>query len=438
MRDDLLASAAEAVALAKSAGAQEAWASTSRSRSVEFAVRDGRLEKVQESTSRSLSIRLWVDGRYSGHSTTDLRPEGLASFLEDAVALTRALEPDPYRTSSDPALFAARPTDDLDLVDPAVDGLTRDQRIAACQEMNARVAGKAGVISATSWMSDGRSDGASVSSNGFAGSWGHTSAWWGTDVTVRDEGDKRPEGGMYSGASHLADAMGRERVADLALARATARLGTKKGPSVRTTMIVEPMAAARLIGALLAPANGGSVQQRRSFWSGRVGQKLVSDKLRITDEPLLPRGPASRHFDGEGISARSMPLVADGALQNLYLDTYYAKKLELAPTTGGPSNRVVALGTRDLAAIAKAVGEGVLVTSWMGGNNDGTTGDFSFGIRGHLVSHGEIGSPVGEMNVTGNLIDLFANLAEIGNDPWPYASTLVPTLVFEDVQFSGA
>jgi len=42
------------------------------------------------------------------------------------------------------------------------------------------------------------------------------------------------------------------------------------------------------------------------------------------------------------------------------------------------------------------------------------------------------------MNVTGNIVELFAHLVELGNDPWRYSSTLAPTLVFEGVQFSGA
>jgi len=42
------------------------------------------------------------------------------------------------------------------------------------------------------------------------------------------------------------------------------------------------------------------------------------------------------------------------------------------------------------------------------------------------------------MNVTGNLATLFAGLVAVGNDPWMPSSTLVPTLVFEGVQFSGA
>ena len=95
-------------------------------------------------------------------------------------------------------------------------------------------------------------------------------------------------------------------------------------------------------------------------------------------------------------------------------------------------------GDHGLAELLSGVGDGVYVTSWLGGNADGTTGDFSLGLRGHMIEDGEIGRPVGEMNVTGNLRDLFTRLELIGNDPYPYSSTLVPSLVFSDVDFSGA
>ena len=34
--------------------------------------------------------------------------------------------------------------------------------------------------------------------------------------------------------------------------------------------------------------------------------------------------------------------------------------------------------------------------------------------------------------------EVIPHLSALGNDPWPYNSILAPTLVFEDVQFSGA
>jgi PmbA protein len=110
----------------------------------------------------------------------------------------------------------------------------------------------------------------------------------------------------------------------------------------------------------------------------------------------------------------------------------------MEPTTGSASNRVVDPGEKSLDELLAAVGEGVYVTSWLGGNADNTTGDYSLGLRGHMIENGKLGRPVGEMNVTGNLKDLFGRLEMVGNDIYPYSATLSPSLVFGDVDFSGA
>jgi len=436
--DTLRQRAQEAVELAQRAGADEAWGTATKRRSVEVEYRDDILEKVQENTTRGLSIRLWVDGRYSTHSTTDLRPDSLRSFIPEAVALTRALERDPYRIITPPELYADRPTTDLDLVGQAVRRIEPDQRLAWCREMVAAARDHERIISATVSVSSSEGMFASVSSNGFAGDQEWTSVWCGGEVTLRDEGDRRPEGYHYAGGTHLDEVPGRAEIGRLALEQAALRLGSTQGPTRRTTMVVDPRASGRILGRLLGPANARSFSQRRSFFQDKLGERVASEKLTIIDDPLMPRGFGSRHFDDEGISARRMPVIENGVLRNIYVDTYYGRKIEMAPTTGGRSNLVLPGSEKDLAQLVSDVGEGILVTSWLGGNADGTTGDFSFGLRGHLIEGGEIGAPVGEMNVTGNLLELFGRLTAVGNDPWPYSTIRSPTLVFEDVQFSGA
>ncbi|MCB9597868.1 MAG: TldD/PmbA family protein [Sandaracinaceae bacterium] len=437
MLRELTARAAEAIERARAAGADEVFASADRSRSVEVQVRDGETEKLQESTSRGLSVRLYVDGRYATYRTSDLRPEPLAAFLRDAVAMTRALEVDPFRVIPDPALYAGRPTVDLELKDPAVLALDMDTRVRWCMELNAQCRHER-LVSATVGVSDSHSLVASASSNGFSGHHERTGHWRGGTVTLRDEGDARPAGSYWVGGRHLEGLPSTEEVGQKALEDATRRLGAGQGPTRRTTMIVDPRATARLIGLLLGPASAGAFSQERSFWRSRMGARVLAERLEIVDDPLIVRGLGSRYYDGEGIAARRLPVVTGGALQNLFVDTYYGRKIERAPTTGGASNLVVTPGTRDLAAIVADVNEGYLVTSWLGGNSDATTADFSLGMRGHAIADGQVGAPVQEMNITGNLIELFAHLAEVGDDPWPYSSYRVPTLAFEGVQFSGA
>ncbi len=202
-------------------------------------------------------------------------------------------------------------------------------------------------------------------------------------------------------------------------------------------MLVDSRAAGSLIGRLLRPANARRVQQGQSYWASLIGEKAFSDQLTIVDDPLIKRGLNSRHYDREGISAKIIPIVEEGVISNIYVDTYYGRKAGMKPTTGSSSNRRIGTGDKSLEELLGAVGEGVYVTSWLGGNADNTTGDFSLGLRGHMIENGQIGRPVGEMNVTGNLRDLFGRVEMVGNDVYPYSSTLSPSLVFADVDFSG-
>jgi len=438
MPADLLDRAAAAVDVLTAAGADDAWATATQSRDVEFSFRDGKLETVKDATSQSLAVQVFANGRYSTHQTTDLHPDRLASLLNEAIAITRALEPDDARQITPAELFASRPDLELDLVDDRVKALDREQRMAWCGALDEVARDHERVISVTSAIYDGMLMQASASSNGFSGSIESTYCWLGSSVTLADRGDRRAADSFFAGSPHVGDLPDTVSVAGIALDRALARLDADKGPSLKTTMVVDSRAAAQLVSRLVGSANARSVQQGRSFWAGIMGEPAFSPLLTIIDDPLIVRGLASRPYDSEGISSKLTPLVEEGVARNIYVDTYYGRKAGMTPTTGTPSNLRVTPGDRSLEQLLGYAGEGIYVTSWLGGNADGTTGDFSLGLRGHVIENGAIGRPVSEMNVTGNLKDLFARLEAVGNDPYPYAATLAPSLLFSDVHFAGA
>jgi PmbA protein len=438
MLAELGSRAEQAVELAIEAGADDVWAVATQSRDVEFNYRDGALEKVQDATSRNLSVQVYANGRYSSHRTTDLHPDRLPGFLAQAVASTVVLEPDPYREITSPDLFEDRPEANLDLVDRAVSKLDRDQRMGWCVALDEAARGDKRVISATAGIYDGAEASVAASSNGFSGSREATYCWLGANVTLKDWGDRRASDGFYAGGTHVRDLPAAASIAETALDRALVRLDAGKGPTGRTTMLVDSRAASPLVARLLQSAYAQSVQQGRSYWSTLIGKKAFSGKLTLTDDPLIRRGLASRLFDSEGISSRPLPIVEAGVVRNLYVDTYYGRKAGMQPTTGSQSNVRVGTGGKSLDELIVDVGEGIYVTSWLGGNADGTTGDFSLGLRGHIVENGVVGRPVGEMNVTGNLRNLFRGLEATGDDVYPYATILSPSLVFTGVDFSGA
>jgi PmbA protein len=186
-----------------------------------------------------------------------------------------------------------------------------------------------------------------------------------------------------------------------------------------------------------SPLSAWALQQKRSYLEGRLGEKVGSDLLSVVDQPLLESGFGSRHYDGEGISAKPLNLVEKGVLKNYYIDTYYGRKLGMPPTTGSISNLDWSLGSRDQEEILQDLAEGVLVTSFLGGNSNDTTGDFSVGIRGFHVKNGKLDHPISEMNITSNHLDLWMRLVEVGCTPYPYSSYRCPALLFDDLQLSG-
>ena len=66
-------------------------------------------------------------------------------------------------------------------------------------------------------------------------------------------------------------------------------------------------------------------------------------------------------------------VIDHGILQTYYVDDYYGRKLGMPPTTGSASNLAFALGTKDLEGLLKGVKNGVLVTSFLGGNSNSTS-----------------------------------------------------------------
>jgi PmbA protein len=182
---------------------------------------------------------------------------------------------------------------------------------------------------------------------------------------------------------------------------------------------------------------GWNIYQKRSFLADKKGQKIGSDKLMLVDDPLVPEGFGSWLFDGDGIAAKKRTIVEAGVLKDFYIDWYYSRKLDCEPTSGGHGNMIVPVGTRSVDEIMKDLGRGVLITNFLGGNSNSTTGDFSIGIFGRFFDNGLIVHPVSEMNIADNHLKFWHKLIECANDPWPYSDWRTPSMVFTDVVVSG-
>jgi len=427
-----------AVARAKKAGADDVAVNIVNQRDIEVEYRDNQLDKLKESTQNSLSLSIYANQRYSSHTTNDIKKETLSGFIAEAVAMTKYLSEDPYRLLPDPKYYAGQKDIDLELIDPTYSKVTSEKRVKIAKEIQDITLGLSDkIISCTAYYSDSSYDTVKVHSNGFEGTRQGTSFSSGVDVTVKDGDRGRPEDWDWRTVRFFKDLAAPEILAQTAVSRALDKIGQAKMASGTYDMVVENRAVGRILGSLTGPMRASSLQQKSSFLEGKLNQKIASDKLTVIDEPFIKAGLGSQIFDGEGMATKRRVMIDKGVLKSYYVDNYYGRKLGMEPTIASSTNTVFEYGTRSPEEMIKDIKKGFLITDFIGGNSNSTTGDFSFGIIGKYVENGIIIQPVNEMNISGNLVEFWNQLAEVGNDPYIYSSTRRPSLYFKDVQFSG-
>jgi len=417
-------------------GAQQASVSISNSQSSSVEVREEKIDKLEQAIQNSLSIRLYVDKKYSAHSTNRMKKEDLSRFIEEAIEATKFLSEDEFRTLPEPALYYKGEGKSLETHDPDFSNIDPQVKIDLAFATEKEVLGKdERIISVSASYYDGLNERVMVTSNGFAGD--TISSYYGLNASVSvKSNDARPE--SYWGESAIFfNKLEKENLGKIALKRAIDKIGQDKIESAKMPMIVENRQVGRIFGPLISALNGSAIQQKNSFLIDKLGEKVVSDKLTLTDNPFLMGGRGSRLFDNEGLATGKRIVFDKGVLNTYYIDTYYAKKMKTEPTGGSTTNLVFETGKKDVNELITSVKKGILVTGFNGGNCNGTTGDFSYGIEGFLIESGKLTQPVSEMNITGNMKELWSNIGEIGNDINQNSSWLTPSILFEGVDFSG-
>ncbi|MCK5135272.1 MAG: TldD/PmbA family protein [Bacteroidales bacterium] len=418
-------------------GAQQASVSISNNNSSRVEVRDEKIDKLEEANRNNMRISLYVDNKYSSHSTNRLNnKKELGRFIEEAIAGTKYLSEDEFRSLPDPELYYKGGGEDLKTMDEAFESIDPQQKINHAFNVEKEVLGKdERIISITATYSDGTSGNVMVTSNGFEGDTENSYYSLVASVSVKS-GDARPQSFWYE-TSIFHNQLIKEGIGEQALKRALDKLGQEKINSGKMPMIVENRLAGRTIQPLISALNGRSIQQKNSFLIDMAGEKIGSDLLTIVDDPFIVSGRGSRLFDREGLATKKRAIIEQGVLKSYYIDTYYGKKLDMEPTSGDTTNLVFKPGDKDLQELIASMDKAIFVTGFNGGNSNGSTGDFSYGIEGFLVENGKLTQPVSEMNITGNFNQFWKDLVAVGSDVYEGSAWRTPSLVFDNIDFSG-
>jgi predicted Zn-dependent protease len=169
--------------------------------------------------------------------------------------------------------------------------------------------------------------------------------------------------------------------------------------------ILEPAAVLDLVGFMFFDFSGQQVQDKRSFLTDRIGEKLFGANIHMRDDVYHPlqSGP---QFDGEGVSRKQVTLVDGGVVTGLTYARKTAKAMGTEPTGHGfplpneygeaPMNIVFDGGSTSVDDMISSTERGVLVTRvWYIREVDpyrkiltGMTRDGTFYVENGKVKHG--------------------------------------------------
>ena len=444
--------AALAVELAKRAGADDAEALVKDGSELTVKVRLGEPELVQEAGSRALGLRVLRGGRRAVTYTSDLRREALEALCAETVTLADFAEVDECAQPPDPSLLA-KAVPDLDLY---------DARVA---EVDAAWALRQAILAENAARSDARvtnSEGAiwsrMLGATAFATSGGFVGGYFGSyaqlvvEPLVDDNSDpttpKKRNGYWWTGSRFLSELEPAEAVGLEAARRTVSQIGSRKVETQECAIVFDPEVARSIVGMLFSVANGASFWRKSSYLVGKEGETIASPLVTVIDDPLLPRAPGSRPFDGDGLATRRNSLVERGVLRPVLCDVYSARKLGRQSTgssgrgvggSPGPttSNLIMQAGTTPRQELLRSTHKGLYVTQLMGFGFNAVTGDFSRGAQGFWIENGELTFPVSEVTIAANFDEILKRIDAVADDLKLHTATAAPTFRVSQMTLAG-
>ncbi|XBQ16385.1 MAG: TldD/PmbA family protein [Oceanicaulis sp.] len=429
---------------AMKAGADQAEAAVSESRSVEAGVREHSLETVERSESKDAGLRVLIGKRQAGVAFSDLSQAGCALAVERAIAMAKAAPEDPYCGLVEPERLARKLPAILLYEPPAIDEQGLE---AAALELEAAALAVPGVETVSS---AGASAGVSASS--FVTSTGFERARLGSRCGLGVAAIAKLNGAMERDYdSHSARRLGDLKAASIlgtsAGERAVARLGSEKLPSGKMAVVFDKRVATTFISSMLGAISGPAIARGTSFLRDRLGEKVFAEGVDIVEDPLRDWSFGARAADGEGIACRPRALIEDGMLTTFLMNAASARQLGMELTghaarrLGGPpgvsaANVHLQPGEASFDDLLAEAGEGLLVTEMFGPSLNANTGDWSVGVAGFRIAGGKRAGPVSEVTVAGNLKDMFARLVP-GSDLEFEHATNSPSVLVEGLSVGG-
>ena len=431
-------------ALAKEAGLQEVELYISESRSLSISLFHGEVDEYKDNNGYSILARGILNGK-CGSATADVWNKDKAAWLvKEMVANAKVIEnDDPIFIFKGSEKYHKVNTFNKDLENVSIDqimkGLVDIEK--ECRALDKRIIEVAGteynqVSSKTTLIN---SNGLNlVQKNNF---------YYYVVQCVAKEGEQTKSGYDFFFDNDFSK-FDAKKFAKKVVDQTVAQLGGEACASNKYKAVLHPDVVTSLIKAYVGHANAEEVQKKSSLFIGKIGQKIASKKVTIEDRPLQ-KNPFARWFDDEGVATYNKAIVKNGVLQTYLYNLTTAAKDGVQTTGNGygggkkgvePAFLYLKPGKKSLDELFKEVGNGVFITEVSGlhaGLNP-QSGNFSLQSTGFMIEDGKKGKPLDLITVSGNLLEIFQDVLEVGNDTYVSPSGVsAQSLLIKKIAVSG-
>ena len=442
--------ASELVSELKKQGAEAADVFILSSVGFNTTVRLGKIERLQQSISKGLGLRVIKNGAMANTFTTDFTDRAVKDLARETMQIVQVSNADKHNGLAPKEMLGSY-EGKLMLFDESIAKLTPEKKIEmarSAEDVGLKFDKRIKNANGTSW-SDSRTQVTLSNSDGFTGQYQMTQASLFVGLLAEDEDGTKQTDGFFTFGRYLNTLASPQAVGEEAARRVVKKLGGRKVKSAVVPVVLDPRVGSFLLGDVFGAASGGSIYRRMSYLVDKVGQQIASPMITIVDDAIMTDGVASRPFDAEGVKSSNVVVVEKGVLKQYVCDSYAARRLNLKPTGNasrsyqgnpgvGSTNLYIKNGDTSPADIIKSVKSGLYLDRVGGQGMNSTTGDFSMGANGYWIENGEITHAVQEITVAGNVLKMLNNVKAVGNDlSFKLGTTASPTLLVSEITVGG-
>ena len=187
-------------------------------------------------------------------------------------------------------------------------------------------------------------------------------------------------------------------------------------------------------GVLLHEAIGHGLEgdfnrKGSSVFSGRIGEKVASEKCTIVDNGTIENRRGSLTIDDEGTPTQETTLIENGLLKGYMMDKMNGRLMNQPSTGNGRresyahipmprmTNTYMLNGEDKFEDMISSVEDGVYAKNFDGGQVDITSGKFVFSANeAYLIKNGKITTPIKGATLIGSGDEVLHQISMVGDD----------------------